>query len=189
MLEPLRVDHAEEMVPVLADPLLYVHTGGSPPLLAELQARYARQVVGTSPDGSEGWLNWLLRLRSDERLVGFVQAALSGGGAKLAWVVAPSEQGAGLATEAAATVVEWLGLAGLRETERAYPSRQRCVRRRGSPPGDGPHRRERGWGDPLGCDKARLGALSDRRIARDQGLLRRRCRVERGLEELVHHTR
>jgi RimJ/RimL family protein N-acetyltransferase len=105
------------MVSVLADPALYIHTGGSPPSLAELQARYARQVVGTSPDGSEGWLNWLLRLRSDDRLVGFVQAALSGEEAKLAWVVAPSEQGTGLATEAASALVDWLervGFANLR---------------------------------------------------------------------------
>jgi RimJ/RimL family protein N-acetyltransferase len=100
------------MVSVLSDPALYVHTGGSPPSLAELQARYARQVIGTSPDGSEGWLNWLLRPRSDDRLVGFVQAALSGEAAKLAWVVAPSEQGAGLATEAAGTVVEWMRALG-----------------------------------------------------------------------------
>jgi RimJ/RimL family protein N-acetyltransferase len=100
------------MVSVLSDPALYVHTGDSPPSLAELLGRYERQAVGTSPDGSRGWLNWMLRLRSDDRLIGFVQATLGGDEAQLAWLVAPAEQRAGLATEAAAAVVEWLGPLG-----------------------------------------------------------------------------
>src|SRR5215207_9766182 len=77
ILEPLRPDHAREMVAVLADPGLYVHTGGSPPSEAELAERYARQSRGASPDGGQGWLNWILRLRRDDGLAGFVQATLS----------------------------------------------------------------------------------------------------------------
>jgi RimJ/RimL family protein N-acetyltransferase len=114
-LEPLRVEHAVEMAPVLSDSALYVHIGGSPPSLDELRARYSRQSVGTSPDGRNGWLNWVLRLRDVGRPVGFVQVTLGGGEpmeAALAWLVAPSEQGAGLATEATTTVVEWLRSVG-----------------------------------------------------------------------------
>ena len=46
-LEPLRVDHAEEMAPLLADAELYTFTDGGPPTLEELRARYVRQVVRT----------------------------------------------------------------------------------------------------------------------------------------------
>jgi RimJ/RimL family protein N-acetyltransferase len=109
----LRVDHATEMVSVLADPGLYIHTGGSPPTVAELRIRYRRQTVGASPDGSNGWLNWVLRPHNASRLVGFVQATLSADEAELAWLVAPSEQGAGLATEATLTVAGWLRTVGV----------------------------------------------------------------------------
>jgi len=45
-LSPLTVHHAPAMVSVLADPSLYLFTGGTPPTLEELTARYARQAVG-----------------------------------------------------------------------------------------------------------------------------------------------
>jgi RimJ/RimL family protein N-acetyltransferase len=95
------------MVAVLADPSLYTHIGGSPPSLDELRARYARQV------GHDGWLNWMLRRRDDERLVGFVQATVTGEEASVAWLVAPEAQGSGLATEAATAAVEWLATVGV----------------------------------------------------------------------------
>ena len=76
-LEPLRVDHAGEMTPLLADRSLYAFTGGQPPSLAELRGRYQRQVTGRSPDGAEAWLNWIVRRRDDGQAVGFVQAAIS----------------------------------------------------------------------------------------------------------------
>lgn len=111
LLEPLRVDHAAEMVPVLADPLLYRFTGGSPPALAELEERYRHQVAG-SPDGREGWHNWLVRRAIDGRAVGFVQATVTGvvgaESAALAWVIGTDFQGQGYAREAAALLVDRL---------------------------------------------------------------------------------
>jgi RimJ/RimL family protein N-acetyltransferase len=106
------------MQPVLADPALYTYMGGSPPPSeAELAARYARQAPGVSPDGRQGWLNWVLRLRTGGRLAGMVQATLTeddaGCAAELAWVVAPRDQGAGLATEAAGAVMAWLRTLGI----------------------------------------------------------------------------
>jgi RimJ/RimL family protein N-acetyltransferase len=116
-LEPLRPDHAPEMAPVLADHVLYAYTGGSPPTEQELAALYVRQARGVSPDGRHGWLNWVLRLRSDDRVVGFVQATLSDEerrlGAELAWLLARRDQGAGLATEGASAVVAWLRTRGV----------------------------------------------------------------------------
>jgi RimJ/RimL family protein N-acetyltransferase len=111
-LEPLRVDHAEEMVAVLADERLYAFTGGTPPALEELRERYARQATGRSPDGVERWLNWIARRSADGVAVGFVQAAIAEDPppptAVLAWVVGVRFQGHGYAREAATALAAWL---------------------------------------------------------------------------------
>lgn len=106
----LDVRAAKEMVSVLADPRLYTYTGGEPPDLASLRNRYARQVVGRSPDGSELWFNWIVRTRDALVAVGYAQATLgiSSGIADMAWVIGAEHQGRGYATEAAAAVLEWL---------------------------------------------------------------------------------
>jgi uncharacterized protein (DUF1684 family)/RimJ/RimL family protein N-acetyltransferase len=111
-LVPLSVDHAPAMVAVLADPSIYEFTGGTPPTLEELTARYARQAAGHSPDGSERWLNWVVLLDSDP--VGYVQATVSGDSAEIAWVVSPAAQGRGVATAAARAMVDELTASGIR---------------------------------------------------------------------------
>ena len=111
-LSPLTVDHAGAMVGVLSDPSLYEFTGGTPPTLEELTARYARQAVGHSADGTEQWLNWVVLL--DSTPVGFVQATVVDDSAEIAWVISPSVQGRGLATEAARAMSELLSAAGVR---------------------------------------------------------------------------
>ena len=50
-LRPLRVDDAEAMAAVLADPDLYTYTGGTPPGEKELRQRYAILARGRSEDG------------------------------------------------------------------------------------------------------------------------------------------
>jgi len=108
-LEPLRPEHARELAPVLDDPALHTFTGGEPASEAELYARYVRQAEGRSPDGTQGWLNWVARDRATHAPVGTVQATMSDRrSAELAWVMATSRQGEGLATEAAAAVMAWL---------------------------------------------------------------------------------
>jgi RimJ/RimL family protein N-acetyltransferase len=114
-LEPLSVQHADEAVTVFDDPQLYTFIGGEPLSLAEFRDRYTRQVAGHSPDGSQGWLNWMLRLRTGGELAGTAQATLSrldqDGAervAELAWMVAVQHQGQGYATEAASAVMHWL---------------------------------------------------------------------------------
>ncbi len=112
LLEPLLVDHADEMAAVLGDPALYTFTGGAPPGVEELRQQYARQVVGRSADGTEDWLNWVLRVREDGRAVGYLQATVTTEAgrraADVAWVLGTGEQGRGLATEAATAMVRWL---------------------------------------------------------------------------------
>jgi RimJ/RimL family protein N-acetyltransferase len=113
VLTPLEVSDATEMVDVLADVRIYEFTGGEPDTLETLTARYQRQVVGRSPDGSELWFNWIVRTADDVVAIGYVQAtvrpdASESDTAELAWVLAPLVQGQGYATEAALAVLAWL---------------------------------------------------------------------------------
>lgn len=107
-LDPLRLDHAEQMVDVLADPGLYDVIGGQPPSLSVLRARYRRQLAG--PHGDETWLNWIIVV--DEQPVGYVQATITtsdtGATADLAWLLAVSAQRHGYASEAASAAVAQL---------------------------------------------------------------------------------
>lgn len=116
-LEPLSVAHASEMVGVLADEALYLYTGGEPPTLTQLERRYSTQIRGESADGSSGWLNWILRRQGDAAPIGYVQATLERREGQLlaavAWVISPSQQGQGMASEAAAAMVGWLRTNGV----------------------------------------------------------------------------
>lgn len=114
-LVPLRVEDAEEMVAVLADPALYAFTGGEPPDRALLAERYRWQVAGASADGREAWCNWIVRVRADDTAVGYVQATIvdDGRSADIAWVTGAPWQGRGYAGEAAGAVVAWLRSLGV----------------------------------------------------------------------------
>ena len=112
-LEPLRVEHAEEAFAVFDDVRLHTWTGGSPYPPAQLLDRYRRLVIGRSPDGTQGWLNWMLRRTSDGCLVGTVQATLERPGperleAEVAWVIGHAYQGNGYGREGASAMAQWL---------------------------------------------------------------------------------
>jgi RimJ/RimL family protein N-acetyltransferase len=117
VLEPLLVGHATEMAALLDDPLLHTYVGGEPATLDELTATYTRQVVGRSADGSECWLNWIVRRRDDGRAAGYVQATVTEDGSRrsadVAWVIGRAHQGLGFASEAAGTMVAWLRSEGV----------------------------------------------------------------------------
>ncbi|WP_312888484.1 GNAT family N-acetyltransferase [Nonomuraea rhodomycinica] len=114
-LLPLTVGHAAEMAVVLADPALHTFIGGEPLDEDALRARYARLAAG-SPDPAVSWLNWVIRVRDEDRLAGTVQATVRHEGpvAEVAWVVGTAWQGRGIATEAARGLVAWLLEAGAR---------------------------------------------------------------------------
>ena len=104
-LLPLEVEYAEPMAEVLSDPALYTFTGGEPPSVAALEARYRRQLAGPGrPD--EQWLNWVIRY--DDALVGYVQATVIAGTAEIAWVIGIAWQGRGFAKEAVQGLATWL---------------------------------------------------------------------------------
>lgn len=109
------------MFNMLREPALYVFTGGLPPKnIARLARRYEAWERRRSPDGSELWFNWVLRLRQRTELVGYVQATVAhdddfaSGHADIAWVVGSSWQHRSYATEAAQVMVEWLGVCEIR---------------------------------------------------------------------------
>lgn len=116
-LDPLRLEHADELALVLDDPALHRFIGGMPPTFGELHARLERQVRGRSPDGHEVWLNWVVRDRSTGHLVGTVQASIHAEQdshlAVLAWVIGSAYQDQGLATEAAGLMASWLRRQGI----------------------------------------------------------------------------
>ena len=118
-LEPQCVRHAEAMFAVLCDPAIYTFENEPPASLAWLQQRFERLESRQSGDGSEWWLNWVLRRQdpgdaADGPLVGFVQASLHLGDddgqpqAWVAYVLASAHWHQGLATEAVATMLDEL---------------------------------------------------------------------------------
>jgi RimJ/RimL family protein N-acetyltransferase len=112
-LEPLQISHATEAATAFGDASLHEFTGGTPATEDQLHARYARQVLGHSPDRTQKWLNWMLRRHDTGELIGTVQVTLTRTAANRmtaepAWVIATSHQRQHLAKEAAAAVVAWL---------------------------------------------------------------------------------
>jgi len=133
LLEPLRVDHAAEMAPLLDDEDLHIYIGGHPATLDELRARYRRQSVGRSPDGEQGWLNWVVRHRVSGAAVGTVQATIRRDverlSADLAWVITTRHQRQGYASEAAAGMAAWLRHHGVHVlTAHVHPEHRASIR-------------------------------------------------------------
>lgn len=74
-LEPLQAEHADAMFEVLSDPAIYEFENAPPASREWLRARYQRLALGGPADGSERWLNWVIRL-PDGALAGYVQATV-----------------------------------------------------------------------------------------------------------------
>jgi RimJ/RimL family protein N-acetyltransferase len=79
-LEPLVAAHAHEMFRVLSDPAIYEFENEPPESEEWLARRYEALESRRSPDGSERWLNWVIRLPTGE-LAGYVQATVPASGA------------------------------------------------------------------------------------------------------------
>ena len=77
--------------------------------VAALTERCRRLESRVSPDGSQQWLNWAIRVLEDRRCVGYVQATVhEEATADLAFVLAPPFWGLGLAREAATAALSLL---------------------------------------------------------------------------------
>lgn len=75
VLEPQVEAHAVPMFAVLSDPAIYEFEGEPPPSVDALARAFRRKESRLSPDGSEVWLNWVVRL-SDGEFTGYVQATV-----------------------------------------------------------------------------------------------------------------
>ena len=102
-LAPLEVADAPEMAKALADPALYLFTGGRPETAAELTMRYERWEHGPS-DPAHAWWNLVVRERGVA--IGYVQATVKPPLADMAWVIGTPWQGRGYATEASRALID-----------------------------------------------------------------------------------
>lgn len=75
LLEPQTRCHAAEMFRVLSDPAIYEFENAPPESVRWLEDRFGRLESRSSADGSEQWLNWVVRVPTGE-LAGYVQATV-----------------------------------------------------------------------------------------------------------------
>ena len=86
---------------MLSDQELYRFTGGEPPAdLDAVRRWFSALETRKSPDGSEQWLTWTVRLANTRAFIGYVQATVKDGQADIAWLIGTEWQGRGLAKEA-----------------------------------------------------------------------------------------
>ena len=101
-LELLTVAHAVELFPLLTDSRIYEYIAVQPPVSVEaLAERYRNLESRLSPDGSQRWLNWVIRRTSNHQCVGYLQATIyPDNTANFAFVLGLAFWGLGLAREA-----------------------------------------------------------------------------------------
>jgi RimJ/RimL family protein N-acetyltransferase len=104
-LEPQTAEHAQEMFEILGDPAIYEHENEPPPSVEWLRARFRALESRSSPDGTEHWLNWVVR-QPASGLIGYVQATVAPDrDAAIAYVLNSRYWGKGLASAAVALMV------------------------------------------------------------------------------------
>jgi [ribosomal protein S5]-alanine N-acetyltransferase len=110
VLEPRVAAHADALYPLLADPRQREFHDDDPVSLEALRERFRKGESRRSPDGREHWLNWVLVLRGGgANAIGFVQATVQQDcRAWVAYQLATSLWGRGLATEAVRAMIEHL---------------------------------------------------------------------------------
>ena len=98
VLEPQVEAHAEAMFEVLSDPAIYEYENEPTQSLAWLRERFRKLESRASADGSQQWLNWVVRGERD--VMGYVQATVyDDSHADVAYVFASRFWGQGFARE------------------------------------------------------------------------------------------
>lgn len=107
VLEPQVEAHAIAMFDVLSDPAIYQYENEPPASLEWLRERYRKLESRASGDGTQQWLNWVVRYGGE--LIGYVQATVyDDGHALVAYVLASRWWGRGMASEAVAAMLDEL---------------------------------------------------------------------------------
>jgi [ribosomal protein S5]-alanine N-acetyltransferase len=119
VLEPIEERHGDLLFDVLQDATIYTFIPTEPPRSrTELRARYLRLMTRHSPDGSEVWLNWAVRLQSPRVYIGTIQATVRADAtALIAYELGTAYRGSGYGTEACraviAELVDGYGVSGI----------------------------------------------------------------------------
>lgn len=122
LLEPLVAAHADVLFGLLTDPRIYAWISPKPPADCEtLRKVWHRNETRLSPDGSEAWLNWVVRRASDGAYVGRLDASVSSENTatSFGYMFFPEYWGQGYATECSQRMVEHFAHHGVHEV-RAY---------------------------------------------------------------------
>lgn len=107
-LEPQVAAHADEMFVVLSDPAIYEFENAPPASLDWLRTRFTKLETRLSGDGTEQWLNWVIRLPGSG-LIGYVQATVTGkGDATIAYELSSPHWGRGLGYQAVQAMISEL---------------------------------------------------------------------------------
>lgn len=170
VLEPQTAGHAEAMFEVLSDPAIYLHENQPPPSVDGLRERYRRLETRRSGDGTQQWLNWVIRLPGGE-LIGYVQATVKAdGSAGIAYELASAHWGRGLARRAVEAMIGELlrrhGVSRLVAVAKATNARSiGLLQRLGFVPADEPERQRCAEADEvmMSKDLAQSGELRDAR--------------------------
>jgi len=114
-LEPQLTAHAADMFEILCDPAIYQFENEPPSSLAWLADRYLRLESRQSADGSQQWLNWVIRV-PDGAVAGYVQATIyPDARAAIAYVLSSQYWGQGLARRSVQAMIgELAGHHGVR---------------------------------------------------------------------------
>lgn len=116
LLEPQTAAHALQMFSVLSDPAIYSFENQPPASVAWLLQRFTALECRGPLDGSEQWLNWVVRVETGGYglgdLAGYVQATIDGAGeALIAYEFASRWWGRGIAHAAVAAMLQELAAA------------------------------------------------------------------------------
>jgi endoglucanase len=169
VLVPLRAADAGELLGLLDDPIVRGFLGVAH--LAGLRRVFAGWERRRSPDGRQGWLNWVVRDRGDRRALGWAQATVERRSAEVAYALLPGERGRGAASDALRAMTAWLRAAGgagdvTASIAPANVASQRVARAAGFVPGNRTREGERVWVRPrLGRGISFGGALDGDRAA------------------------
>jgi [ribosomal protein S5]-alanine N-acetyltransferase len=116
-LEPLMGAHADILFDALCDKRIYrwIDSGG-PKDLHELRSKWLRNETRLSPDGSEAWLNWAIRLEDTGAYIGKLDAELDrpNNVCNVGFVFFPVYWGSGYATECLLAVKDLFIAAGVK---------------------------------------------------------------------------
>lgn len=124
-LEPLVAAHAEMLFVPLTDERIYQWISPPPPTDVDaLRQAWSRRESRLSPDGSEAWLNWVVRRWVDGAYVGRLDATVDAKNTatNFGYTLVPKYWGQGYATECSRCVVDHFARHGVQEV-RAYVTR------------------------------------------------------------------